>query len=97
MREADIEKMLVQAIEEIGGKAFKFASFSNAGVPDRIVLLDGKAYFVELKAPGQELRPLQEYRRRQFEGLGFEVFIVDSMKSLGVLISEIENRETQRI
>lgn len=89
MREADIEKMLVQAIEEIGGKAFKFASFSNAGVPDRIVLLDGKAYFVELKAPGQELRPLQKYRRKQFEEFGFEVYVIDSAVGVEEFINAV--------
>ncbi len=78
MRETDIEKTLVQAIEELGGKAFKFSSPGNAGVPDRVVLVDGKAYFVELKAPGQKLRPLQEYRRKQLEELGFEVYVIDS-------------------
>ena len=82
MREADIEKTLIQAVEEKGGKAFKFASPANAGVPDRVVLLDGKAYFIELKAPGQKPRPLQEYRRRQLEELGFEVYVIDS--ALGV-------------
>jgi len=78
VRETDIEKTLVQAIEELGGKAFKFSSPGNAGVPDRVVLVDGKAYFVELKAPGQKLRPLQEYRRKQLEELGFEVYVIDS-------------------
>lgn len=78
MQETDIEKTLIRAVEEKGGKAFKFASPANAGVPDRIVLLGGRAYFVELKAPGQELRPLQNYRRRQFEEFGFEVYVIDS-------------------
>jgi hypothetical protein len=78
MQETDIEKTLVRAVDEIGGKAFKFTSPGNAGVPDRVVLLNGKAYFIELKAPGQKLRPLQEYRRRQLEELGFEVYVIDS-------------------
>lgn len=94
MLESDIEKQLVRHIEQMGGKALKFISPGMAGVPDRCVFLNGQTYFVELKAPGRKLRPLQEYRKKQLEGLGFKVFVVDSMKSLGVMINEIKNRKT---
>ena len=48
------------------------------GVPDRLVLLlGGKCAFVELKAPGKQMRILQRKRRLQLEALGFPVFCVD--------------------
>lgn len=48
------------------------------GVPDRLVLLlGGKCAFVELKAPGKQMRLLQRKRRQQLESLGFPVFCVD--------------------
>ena len=48
------------------------------GVPDRLVLLlGGKCAFVELKAPGKQMRLLQRKRRQQLEALGFPVFCVD--------------------
>ena len=44
----------------MGGIALKFTSPGMAGMPDRLVLLpEGKIYFVELKAPDMDLRPLQ--------------------------------------
>lgn len=89
MQETDIEKTLVRAVDEIGGKAFKFTSPGNAGVPDRVVLLNGKAYFIELKAPGQKLRPLQEYRRKQLEELGFEVYVIDSAAGVEEFINAV--------
>ena len=57
------------------GRPFKFTSQSMNGVPDRLVLLlGGKCAFVELKAPGKQMRLLQRKRRKQLEALGFPVF-----------------------
>jgi len=89
MRENVIEKRLREAIEEIGGKAFKFSSPGNIGVPDRIVLLAGRVIFVELKKPGQELRAIQKYRRRQFEKLGFQVAVIDSIEKVDEFIEGV--------
>lgn len=89
MRESKLEKFLKDEIEKLEGKAFKFTSPGNAGVPDRIVLLDGKTYFVELKAPGEKLRALQKYRKRQFKKLGFKIYVIDSMEKVEEFINEI--------
>ena len=62
MREAEIEKYLRTKIEAKGGLCLKFVSPGNSGVPDRLVIYPkGQTCFVELKAPGKELRPLQSY------------------------------------
>jgi hypothetical protein len=67
----------------MGGLALKFVSPSMAGVPDRIVLLpNARIAFVELKAPGKKMRPLQIKRKKQLEALGFEVYCIDSFKSV---------------
>ena len=42
-----------------------------------VLLLGGKCAFVELKAPGKQMRLLQRKRRQQLEALGFPVFCVD--------------------
>lgn len=89
MRESKIEKYLRTEIEKVHGKAFKFTSPGNNGVPDRICLLNGEVRFVELKAPGKELRPIQKIRKRQFERLGFDVKVVDSMEGVDDLIKEL--------
>ena len=69
-----------------------FRSPGLDGVPDRIVLLPGgKAAFVELKADGQKLRPLQERRKRQIEALGFKVYCVDSAEQIGGILDEIQS------
>ena len=83
MRESAVEKAFVDAVRKAGGEALKFTSQSRNGVPDRLVLFfSGKAAFVELKAPGKQMRPLQRKRRKQPEALGFPVFCVDSMEQI---------------
>lgn len=68
----------------------KFVSPGFDGVPDRIILMPGGIItFAELKAPGKKLRPLQERRKRQLESLGFSVFCIDNIESIGGVINEI--------
>lgn len=89
MEEQKIERRLKKEIELIGGKALKFVSPGVSGVPDRIVLLPGgKVIFVELKASGKKLRPIQELRRKEFNKLGFDIRVIDSIEKLSELIKE---------
>ena len=68
----------------------KFTSPGWAGVPDRIVLLPGgRMAFVELKRPGQKMRPLQMRRKKQLEHLGFKVLCIDDPEQIGGAIDEI--------
>lgn len=75
MREKDIEDYLRDQVKTIGGKAYKYVSPGNAGVPDRLVCLPGGvAVFVELKAPGKKSTPLQTKQQMNLRKLGFTVF-----------------------
>ncbi|XBX05730.1 VRR-NUC domain-containing protein [Enterocloster clostridioformis] len=90
MRENVIERQLAMAVKKMGGMAVKFVSPGLDRVPDRIVLLPNKKMaFVELKAPGKKLRPLQEKRRRQLEALGFPVYVIDGAEQIGGVLDEI--------
>lgn len=90
MREKEIENKLKNTVKATGGLCLKFVSPSFDGVPDRIILMPGGIMaFVELKAPGKKLRPLQEYRKRQLEKLGFLVFCIDNTECIGGVIDEI--------
>ena len=92
MRESSIERRLVTEVKKRGGLAAKFVSPGLDGVPDRITLLPGgKMAFVELKAPGKSLRPLQALRKEQLEGLGFRVFVVDELEQIGVVLDAIQS------
>ena len=63
-REKEVEAFLKNEIRKLGGLLLKFVSPGNDGVPDRIAIMpDGRVWFVEFKAEGGDLRPLQEYWR----------------------------------
>ena len=92
MREKTIEAKLVTAVRELGGLALKFISPGLDGVPDRLVLLPGgRMSFIELKAPGKEMRPLQVRRKRQLEALGCLVYCIDSPEQIGAILNEIQS------
>lgn len=90
-REKDIEQKLVKEVKLRGGLCPKFTSPGFDGVPDRIVLLPGgRIGFVEVKAPGKEPRPLQLYRHRQLQALGFQVYVLDYPGQIGGIIDGIQ-------
>lgn len=90
MLEKYIEQRLVKEVNNIGGLALKFVSTGFDGVPDRLILFPtGKMAFIELKAPGKTLRPLQEKRKRQLEALGFLVFCINDIKMIKPILSQI--------
>lgn len=77
MRERDVEQLLVDAVKKSGGKAYKFVSPGNAGVPDRVVCLPGgRVVFVELKAEGGRLSKIQDAQIRLLRQMGQAVEVV---------------------
>lgn len=93
--ESKIESAFCKAVTEAGGMALKFTSQTMNGIPDRLVLFRiGKCAFVELKAPGKQMRPLQRKRRHQLEALGFPVFCVDSFDQIQPVIEALRNWKT---
>lgn len=92
MREKTVEAKLVAAVKAMGGLAPKFISPGYDGMPDRLVLFpNGVLVFVELKAPGKKMRPLQVRRKNQIEALGFSVYCIDRPEQIGVVLHEIAN------
>ena len=85
MRERDIEKRLVAAVQKRHGLCPKWVSPGLDGVPDRIILMPGgHVAFAELKP-----RPLQLTRKAQLERLGFRVFIIDNAEQIGGMLDEV--------
>lgn len=83
MRERDIEKILTEEVKREGGRAYKWTSPGNAGVPDRIVIFPNrKPIFVELKTEGGSLSPLQVVQIKRLRDLGQEVEVVYGVAGL---------------
>ena len=63
----------------MGWLVYKFVSPNQRGVPDRMFIKAGQLFFVEFKAPGKKLRPLQQLRCDEIIAAGFSVHIIDDV------------------
>lgn len=90
MKESYLEKRFCRMVTLAGGKAYKFISPGNDGVPDRLVILPGgRIGFVELKQNGKHPGKLQQVRIGELERLGCYAAVVDSLESAQAAIDEI--------
>lgn len=88
MRERAVEAKLRRAVEGSGGLCLKWVSPGSSGVPDRIVLMPGgRAAFVEVKAPGQKTRPLQDEWLARLQRLGFTTAVVSCPESVDAVVA----------
>lgn len=93
MRESTLERRLVREIKRIGGEAPKWVSPGNRGVPDRLVLLpEGQTIYVEMKAPGKPLEPLQERWKRKLISMGHKHYKIDSNEDIDRFIQEVMSK-----
>lgn len=84
MSESKIEAQCVKWAEANGWTAYKFVSPSNRGVPDRLFLQEGKAVFVEFKAPSGALSKLQIYQIEKIKSNDFRVFVIDNLEGFKI-------------
>lgn len=90
MKESEIEKILREKIKEKGGRAYKFISPGNGGVPDRLITINGKVIFVELKRPGGQLTNLQKKQIRDLTNFGMEVYVIQNLDEINEFMERIE-------
>lgn len=90
--EKDVEKYLRNRVEKAGGRAYKFVSPGNNGVPDRVVVLPGgRVYFVELKDVRGRLSPMQGLQLQFLAQVGCEVRIIDTRAGVDMFMEEFFN------
>lgn len=85
MRESLIESYLVDQVKRRNGICWKWVSPSRNGVPDRIVIIDGRVFFVEVKATGKIPTSQQLHVHGLMAAAGAEVFTVDSKEAIDAL------------
>jgi hypothetical protein len=90
MRESTVENYLVREVSKLGGKAFKWSSPGNKGVPDRLCFFPtAKLYFVEVKAPGKRPTPLQFKVISTLRDMGFMVMVLDTKEMVDTFIEMV--------
>ncbi len=79
----------MKRVKALGGHAYKFVSPSNRGVADRLVVLPGVVWFVEVKAEGGRLSPLQTLFIEQMKRLDQNVIVVWNKEDVDRWISSL--------
>jgi len=80
--EAEIEKKMTTGVKDLGGLCLKWVSPGNAGVPDRIVIIRGAVFFVELKTETGHLSALQKNMIRKLIRQGMAVIVLYGEKDV---------------
>lgn len=89
MREKEIEKILVTEVKRLGGRAYKWVSPGNAGVPDRIVIFTGRPpVFAELKTDTGKLSVLQMAQLMRLADLGQQTRVIRGITGLKEFFDE---------
>ena len=91
MKESEkaLERNLNKEVKVLGGWSLKILSNFITGLPDRLVLINGRAYFVEVKSEGKEPSARQRVVHKKLEALGFPVTIIDTTEKMNNFINEI--------
>lgn len=74
--ESDLERYFRHRIRLLGGIVIKVTAASERGVPDRLVMLNGKMYLVELKADDGNVSPIQSVWHRKIRNTGNRVHVI---------------------
>lgn len=73
-------------LSKAGLRVLRPITLSEDGYPDLWVLHNSTLAFVECKRPGEDLEPLQVFRKKELEQLGFHVFVIDDTRQCDEVI-----------
>lgn len=97
MRESEIENILRDEVKKAGGRAYKWVSPGNDGVPDRIVIFPGRVpVFVELKTEQGVLSALQRAQIQRLKELGQSVYVVRGIDGVSQFFQDLGYEEISK-
>lgn len=85
--EGKIVAFIRRRVKAMGGLVRKCSWEGHAGAPDLLVMLSGRHFWVECKAPGEKPRPIQirEIELMKSTG-GCEVYVCDSLEAFNAVL-----------
>lgn len=95
------KKVIAHARERWGAECWKnevgAPFYNNSGRPDYTIFpdlfrdpgKDKRVFFVEFKAPGGVLTPLQRHMRKKLEAMGYKYYLIDSAVRGCMLMDEL--------
>lgn len=91
MLEKELEAKLRDAVKQQGGRAYKFTSPGNTGVPDRLVVFpEGKIGFIELKQPGKKPTKNQMLQMTRLAVMDCRVYLLDRYSDIKFILEDIQ-------
>lgn len=87
--ESKLEDYFTWKARVSGMMAIKFTSPGLAGVPDRILIADGRVLFIELKAPGRKPRKLQNAVVSRMRAHGAKCYCISTMEQADRMLAEL--------
>jgi len=88
--EKDIEAYLKRRVEAYGGACIKFVSPGMKGAPDRIVFLNERLFFVELKTLVGRLSKVQISYHKFLRRFGYTVAVLNSTEQINNFLDAIQ-------
>jgi hypothetical protein len=82
LKESIIQKKVSDYFKLQGWLVVKVIQCTLNGFPDLMLFKNGKTFFIETKAEGGIVSPLQFYRHEQLMKEGFEVYIIYNLNDL---------------
>jgi hypothetical protein len=92
-RENKVEKYLDSEFKKLNGITRKWVSPGRDGVPDRICIVDGDVYLVEVKTADGNISPVQMREQLNLSLAGATVRTVYGKPGVDELIKEVKGLE----
>lgn len=80
MKESDLQRKIIKAIEKKGGYVFKVITANRAGIPDVIACIDGLFYAIEVKMPKGRVSAIQDYNLDKITQAGGKAIVARSVE-----------------
>ena len=90
MIEKNVEDYFNRQVKKAGGLSRKYTSPGRRGVPDRIAIMKGRVFFVELKRPGEKPRPDQLAEHKAIAKQGVKVYVLDSKYAVDAWLENLK-------
>jgi hypothetical protein len=79
--EAKLQKKIIDKLTKKGWYVLNLIKTNKNGIPDLLALKDGeKPFFIEVKAKKGRASPLQEFRIKELNELGFKAIITKTIE-----------------
>jgi Holliday junction resolvase len=83
--EAEIQAQIIKEMRSRGWLVNKLIQTTLNGSPDLIAHKDGRTVYIEVKRPGQKVRPLQDFRHRELARYGISTYVLFDISQISCI------------